>query len=414
MFIRKYYIKFFILFMFWGPVVLVAQSGDSTEIPSFINWDENKLFRDSDTPLDNFFSSLDSLIMRGDRKINILQIGDSHIQAGFLSNEIRIQFQNNMLLGNGGRGLIFPYKIAHTNGPWNYGIDYTGHWEYCKNINRRVPCNCGLTGYTAISRDTNSTITVYANHKADNPYYGITRVKVLHRTDEHSFHPVLYDVKIIEENQYEGYTEFILLEETDVITLGFKQTDSRQNRIELYGITLETEDPGIVFNSVGVNSADCKAFLRCGLLEQQLQILDPTLVIVSLGTNDAYSKVFDKQEFKDNYAELFARIRKGAPNCSIILTTPGDNYRYRKYYNFNNVGAREAIFELAKEENLSVWDFFTVMGGPNSIYDWYKSGLASADKIHFTQAGYELTGMLLYEAIMQAYYEHLDKLEENN
>lgn len=387
---------------------------DNQEIPDFIDWEKNVLYRDTDEPLNRFFNSLDSLIMRGDRKINILHIGDSHVQAGFFTNEMRMQFQSNYLFGNGGRGLIFPYKLARTNGPWNYGIDYGGAWDYCKNVDRRKKCNLGVTGYSAITTDPDAFITVHANHKDDNPEYSISRVKVLYNNDEKAFVPLLDGAKVIEILQTESYIEFILMEETGSITLAFEKTDPSQIGFELFGISIETEDPGIVYHSTGVNGADCQAFLRCNLMVEHIRILDPTLVIISIGTNDAYARVFDKEAFKKNYASLFAKIRKGAPNCSIILTTPGDNYRYRKYYNYNNVKAREAIFELAKEENLSVWDFFTVMGGPNSIFDWYKNGLATKDKLHFTQKGYRLSGKMFYEAILKAYYEHLDNEGANN
>ncbi len=39
-----------------------------------------------------FFRSLDSLILKGEGTINILQIGDSHIQAGFIPEEMRKDF----------------------------------------------------------------------------------------------------------------------------------------------------------------------------------------------------------------------------------------------------------------------------------------------------------------------------------
>ena len=45
---------------------------------------------------------------------NILLIGDSHIQGGYISEVLRNYFQNNY--GNAGRGLVFPYPLANSNG----------------------------------------------------------------------------------------------------------------------------------------------------------------------------------------------------------------------------------------------------------------------------------------------------------
>lgn len=394
----------------WMLGSLWAQS-DSPDIPTFINWDDNVLYRDSDAPLQGFFSSLDSLILFGDRKVSVLHLGDSHIQAGFFSNEVRVQFQRHFFLGNGGRGMVFPYKMAQTNGPLNYGIDYRGRWSDSKLSAQQTNAKVGIAGYAAETRDTNSLITVYVNHKAHNPTYTISRVKVFHDTGPRALTPYLKDADVIEVISDSHFTEFVLLSDTDVVTLALRQDSMTQESFRFYGISLENEDPGVVYHSFGVNGADIPDWLACPLLEDHLQVLQPTLIIISLGTNDAYMKYFNKEEYLNNYKALMARLRKGAPNASIILTTPGDSYRYRRYFNNNNIAAREAVFELAKAENLSVWDFFTVMGGPNSVDKWYSNGLASADKLHLTQRGYQLKGKLLFEAIMRAYFAYLDKAQ---
>lgn len=382
--------------------------GHEPDIPSFIDWEANVLYRASNAPLLHFFKSLDTLIMRGDRKVNILHIGDSHVQGGFFSNEVRVQFQKMMFLGNGGRGLVFPYKIARTNGPWNYGIAYRGSWETTKSTKTRPEFPVGLTGYTAVTTDTNARITVFANHKGHNPHYTISRLKVLHETGEASLEPYLPNTQPIEVIRDSLFTEFILLEETDTVTIAFRKTYPHQRAFKLFGITLENEDPGVVYHSVGVNGADIPAYLRSEYLVPHVRLLQPDLIIISLGTNDAYTKGFNAPEFMKQYEQLLAKLLVAAPNTSVLLTTPGDAYRYRRYYNSNNVGARDAIFKIAKEQDLAVWDFFSVMGGPNSVYKWYKSGLATYDKLHLTQNGYRLQGKLLYEAIMRAYYDYLD------
>jgi lysophospholipase L1-like esterase len=159
---------------------------------------------------------------------------------------------------------------------------------------------------------------------------------------------------------------------------------------------------------MGVNGADVPAYLRSELMEQQVSLMDPALVIISLGTNDAYVSSFNPEEYRENLNLLIDRIRDAVPKASIILTTPGDSYRARRYYNYNNVKAREVLFEIAKQKNLGIWDFFTVMGGPNSIYRWFKAGLATNDKLHLTQAGYKLQGDLFYEALLKAYHTYLE------
>lgn len=49
---------------------------------------------------------------------NILFLGDSHIQAGWTTNLLKNKFQEKF--GNAGRGIVFPYQVANSNGPFDY------------------------------------------------------------------------------------------------------------------------------------------------------------------------------------------------------------------------------------------------------------------------------------------------------
>ena len=52
---------------------------------------------------------------------NILFIGDSHIQSGHISEYLRNKLQNKY--GNAGRGTVFPYPLANSNG----AVDFTAY-----------------------------------------------------------------------------------------------------------------------------------------------------------------------------------------------------------------------------------------------------------------------------------------------
>jgi len=62
--------------------------------------------------------------------------------------------------------------------------------------------------------------------------------------------------------------------------------------------------------------------------------------------------------------------------------------------------------EVAAKNGAAVWDMYTVMGGLGSIDKWYRSGLASSDRIHFNNTGYKLIGGMMFEAIHQHYNAH--------
>ena len=60
--------------------------------------------------LSTFFQKLLQLKIEKKGQINILHIGDSHIQADYQTQQLRQNFQNEF--GNGGRGFLIPAKVA--------------------------------------------------------------------------------------------------------------------------------------------------------------------------------------------------------------------------------------------------------------------------------------------------------------
>lgn len=91
-----------------------------------------------------------------------------------------------------------------------------------------------------------------------------------------------------------------------------------------------------------------------------------------------------------------------------MFTTNNDSYFKRKYPNKKAEEVRAVMKNLAAKYGGGVWDMYGLMGGLGSVRTWEKAGLAKKDKIHFTKAGYETVGDLLFEAIIKSYNEFLD------
>lgn len=388
-----------LLFPRQGP----AQSADLPALllrPGF-----NKIYFNQAQALDHFFGSLDSLIRFGDRKLNILHLGDSHLQGGFFSNAMRIRLQSTPFFSNGGRGLLFPYKPARTNGPLHYGVEYTGRWlhEKCTDAGRKF--KIGVCGYTVATDDSSATLKIWTSTRHGNPPYDFDRVSVWHSRG--SLRAMVDDALLRSAERKEWGTVFYLDSLRDTITLRFLP-DTFRGMTEIHGILLDNEDPGIVYHALGVNGATVADFASAELLVEQAQRLHPELIILSFGSNDAYYPSFDTSRFRRDYSALIDSLLKAAPRASVLLTTPGDAYFRKRYFNYNYVKARKVILDLARARGLAVWDFYAVMGGPNSIFEWFRHGYAQPDKMHLTQKGYALQGALFYKALMNAYYEYLD------
>ena len=68
--------------------------------------------------LSSYYNALNKISVES--PIHIVCIGDSHLQAGMLSDSLRKYLQKQF--GNAGRGLCFPYALAKTNGSYDIKI----------------------------------------------------------------------------------------------------------------------------------------------------------------------------------------------------------------------------------------------------------------------------------------------------
>lgn len=373
----------------------------------FIQYKKNKIdFPGDSTAYNPLFKAFDRLILRGEGQVNVVHIGGSHIQAGILSGQMAKRLQNFYPGLKAGRGFVFPYRIAKTNNPHSYTVKYSGKWDNCKCTNYRNNCVLGLSGISVTTADPRSTIMITLRD-IRYPKYDFNRVKVFHETDSSNYFVFLEcegkTIKPIEVNEKLGYSLFALPCYTDTLKLKLVQEDGFQDKFTLYGMNLETDDPGVYYHAIGVNGSTIPAFLRCVLFENHMKVIDPDWVIMTLGTNDAYTNNFKPEYYASNYEKLIAKIKKAAPNAAILLTVPNDSYLHRWRANRNTALARDAIYKVAKKHNCAVWNFYDIMGGLNSITLWYKAGLSAWDKIHFNGRGYILKGDLLFNAFLRAY-----------
>src|SRR5690606_35649372 len=106
-------------------------------------------------------------------KVNIVHIGDSHIQADLMTAKTRRELQQ--IFGNGGRGFVFPHNLAKTNGSSDIKFSSNGRWESHRNI---YPPNGSAVGLSGISLESKSSdIAIEINAKeADNHF---NRIRII-------------------------------------------------------------------------------------------------------------------------------------------------------------------------------------------------------------------------------------------
>ena len=128
---------------------------------NFIRYDKNEMHNfGEDKYAKRFYSKLEKLVTTGEGRINVVQIGGSHIQAGTFSGQIRSRLQQINGEMNGGWGFMFPYRISRTNSPYGYYIRYNGGWQSVRNIEKRKSSNLGVGGIAAITSLPKAELTI--------------------------------------------------------------------------------------------------------------------------------------------------------------------------------------------------------------------------------------------------------------
>ncbi|HSI91068.1 MAG TPA: GDSL-type esterase/lipase family protein, partial [Adhaeribacter sp.] len=282
----------------------------------FIRQAQNQLSRSDTLTMRNFYRALDSLRAGTRKKVKVVHIGDSHIQADIFSGKVRQLLQADSAFGNGGRGMVFPYPLARTNNPWNYKVSYTGTWSGCRNIQASRDCPWGLAGITAETLESDATFSIRNNSVSAT---GFNLVRVFYPVQD----PASFKVQLLADSLlYDpartdpaGFVDFELPAEVNDLTIKLQKTSPFQEQFVLQGIYLDNDRPGLQYTSVGINGAAVVSFLRSPFLEPQLASLQPDLIIISLGTNDAYGKNFDPKVYFQNFGAFLQRLQRAAPQA---------------------------------------------------------------------------------------------------
>lgn len=361
----------------------------------FVNFSENTIEFKAKENLNQRFSDLIQSVRNGDQQLRVLHIGDSHIQADFFTGETRRLISNWLLDSNTTRGFTFPYQVASSNNPDDYNVAWKGSWKR-NRLDGASTAKLGVAGISLSTSDSTSELSLSLN-KSKVRFQPFDRVRVLFDATDSVVVPRLSNSKII----HKGFNTltYELVEPLDTLLMGIDWNGAINSSFTLYGLELANSKSKLVYNAAGVNGASVKTFLQSENFDQQAQQLDPNLVVVSLGTNDAFSKHFNPRVFRNNLSFMVLRIQEMLPNAMVILTTPGDHLIDGVKDNPSLARAQKQIHSVAKEYGCGVWDFYRVMGGEGSIKFWSQLGLTAPDKLHLNRKGYKLQGALFFDAL---------------
>ncbi len=394
---------FFIIFI--ALFTNTAQSqNDSIKMYTFINYEQNIIhLPNNNANFNSLFNKMYNLETKNEGSVTIAHIGDSHIQADFLSGTIRKKLQEHFKSTHNDRGCIFPYKTAYTNNPTNYTVSTKGKWLSCRNVESNLKCTLGVAGIAVFTSDTSASISIKLNDTTMT--YMSDKIMIFHEVGKDYFTPEIIYPQVIqkETNEELGYTIFSLDTATDSITLSVKQENPEQTKFVLQGVNFTSDKNNLKYHTFGVNGATFRTFLRCELLTKNLSALSPDLVIISLGTNDTYVNRLNTDKLSSYIDKTIKQIKQTLPNSAILLTTPGDHLMHQHKQNPNIIKCVDIIKEKAKQYNCAYWDYYHIMGGNGSIKAWRETEMAHTDFIHYTKKGYEYKGELFFNALLKSY-----------
>ncbi len=337
--------------------------------------------------------------------LSVLHIGDSHIQAGILVQQVRTMMQT--VFGNAGRGLVAPLRLARTNEPADYAIVSSAQWRSAKCTDREPSFMPGMTGVAVRTDGNDFSIFISVFDNKERPDYRFNSVTAYHSPSA----PPLVCARELSVDMCCPDTSRLwlsridLTELTDSVTLFPAAGDF--GTPEYWGFSLENGCDGVLYHSIGVNGA---CYLHYSNIAGSLLCtsdLGPELVIVSMGTNESSTSRFNADMLYRQIDDMLSSLRKAHPDALFMLTTPAQNFRRTRngsVPNDNTVRARDVIAAYARENGMALWDMFAVCGGGKAAVAWNRAGLMARDRVHYTEEGYRLQGMLLFEALMNSYY----------
>lgn len=358
--------------------------------------------------LDTFFHKLSLLKKNNNGIVSIVHIGDSHIQADFLSGTVRAGLQE--FFGNAGRGLVFPHQLAKSNAPDDISSSSNTIWQFNRLAHPEISLPYGLSGYGIVSSAEKATISLSVKEGGNTSFnrmkffLGNNAAIWTVKTGDHD------SAYLIKREQEDSSVYYELL--TDKGSLSLSLSSSSPGTKEFYGVSLENSQPGIIYHTIGVNGARFDQYNIASLFWKQLPALKADLYIVSLGTNEAQAASFSETTFIKELTLFIEKLKQVSPTAAIILTTAPDSYK-RGYYNTVLRSINTAINNFSNRNKLPLWNLYQVTGGYKSAYLWSKRGLMSKDKVHFTAQGYRLQGALLLAALSKGYNNYVSAHPDN-
>jgi lysophospholipase L1-like esterase len=339
--------------------------------------------------LERLHSALRKLSEKHADPVRVLFLGDSHAAADFWPDAIRQALQEKY--GKGGPGFIHlglgvyrhsGVKVTRA-GKWRVLPKQPSLWM------RQEDGVFGLGGMRTVGEASDSSVTVelVKDAVAKQAHWDLAfRLP----TDRARFRfSTGKETKLVDATTAAvgalSHVEFRTKPDATVVI------DQLLGDAELFGIIVESTEPGAVVDTLGVNGARIGTPLAwdAGAWIEVAQRRKPSLFVLEYGTNEAGDQVAPFR-YAPEFAEMVARVRKAAPDADCLIIGPTDR-EGPDWTTLPRVVEIEAVErEAADRLGCAYFSALAAMGGEGSLKRWAAEAppRAAPDRVHLTPRGY--------------------------
>lgn len=346
---------------------------------------------------DPHFAGFAEKLQQGRQTVHIVQLGDSHTAADFFSGKLRERFQADY--GNGGIGFIPPTNIA---GQRIANVQYQSDkkaWSLLSSRKDSDP-DFPLGGFISEPQAKWAKLQLSENPVTQQRY----QLQALYKAPTTAQINVQSSTnKVLSLSQTQGKWQF---SNPTAMTFPVSITVSKNQPVKLGGWLISNQQPGVMLSSLGINGATINMMDRWGTQwTETLGQLNPDMVILAYGTNEAFNDTFDLSAYRQQLTNKIRQIRQQAPNSAILLIGPSDSIKNKEAPDCRSQQPQwlsdivRIQKEVAQQEKTLFWDWRDYMGGECSIKAWALYDLARPDGVHLSREGYENSANTLYSQL---------------
>lgn len=360
--------------------------------------------------------------------VAILQIGDSHTAADFMTGRLRELLQDDF--GNGGPGYVIAGKPHVGVRSGTLKIDMSPNWSYRAVQKGDHPSRFWMAGFDSVTSTPGAWMTFSSERPID---YDIIEIEAMRQP-----HAGSIDISIDGAVESRVSLDSAEIEPVVIRLEPMRQSPDRLSRVKLTtvgegtvlisSVTIRNRQRGVTVSSVGFPGATIDVVNKIDpvLFAYGLRRLDPKIVILAFGTNEGFDDKLDLDGYAQRFRKAVARVRSALPRATIVIVGPADAARQPRHCTGsananapncrttnepqaapgtpptsnepcaawqtppNLAQVRRVQKSIADSEHLLFWDWSSIMPETCGAHRWVTAAqpLMAKDHVHFTREGY--------------------------